>query len=126
MGFVRVQMGKNAVHLEDQCSWAVPGTFTVHNFPCHEGGDNCRSQDWGSHAKDPVRHRRSELWNKEQTEAAELGDDYLADGDLPANFTWCNKGGRVPYCGSCWAHGAISALGDRIKIARKAKGADVD
>lgn len=44
MGYVRVAMG-NALQLEEQCAWAVPGAFTAAEFEnqkhCHEGGDNC-------------------------------------------------------------------------------------
>lgn len=57
-------------------------------------------------------------------------------GPLPDSFDWCSYGdtGRctpmrnqhIPqYCGSCWAHAALSALADRIKIARDGKGPDI-
>ena len=63
--------------------------------------------------------------------------DTIRTEDLPEEFSWADQNGvsmvtknlnqHIPqYCGSCWAHGAISALGDRIKIARKAKGVDIN
>jgi cathepsin X len=89
--------------------------------------------------------RRSELLSREETEALGVvwrgnssnSHDLLQYGDFPEEFNWCNKDGRsyctmsrnqhIPqYCGSCWAHGAVSALSDRIKIARKGMGIDIN
>lgn len=57
--------------------------------------------------------------------------------DLPDSFSWADVDGKsylthslnqhLPqYCGSCWAHGAMSALADRIKIARGGLGDDIN
>jgi len=55
--------------------------------------------------------------------------EYTNENTLPKEFTWSNINGtsyitpprnqHLPvYCGSCWAHAAMSSLADRIKIAR--------
>jgi len=90
--------------------------------------------------------RRSEVLGRDAAEAmgvvwrgnsSNSHDLLSAQVDLPADFTWCDKDGvnyctmsrnqHIPqYCGSCWAHGAVSALADRVKIARKAQGIDIN
>jgi len=66
-----------------------------------------------------------------------LPHTYVDSSSLPETFTWKNKDGEsyltmnrnqhIPqYCGSCWAHGTLSALADRIKIARGAVGPDIN
>jgi cathepsin X len=89
---------------------------------------------------------RSELWSEEQIRAAgyvpkynssNSHDKLLGEMNFPDDFTWCNKSGvnyctmsrnqHIPqYCGSCWAHGALSALADRVKIARGGMGIDIN
>ena len=86
-----------------------------------------------------VNIRKSELLPRAEVEKMGIvwrgnssnSHDLLAapEAGYPNDFSWCNKDGvnyctaslnqHIPqYCGSCWAHGAVSALGDRIKIAR--------
>ena len=74
------------------------------------------------------------VWRGNSTESHEWLESPM---EFPSDFTWCNKDGvnyctmsrnqHIPqYCGSCWAHGTMSALADRIKIARKAQGVDIN
>lgn len=89
--------------------------------------------------------RRNEILGREHAEKFGIvwrgnltsSHDHLPELDpFPEEFSWCKKDGRsfctanknqhIPqYCGSCWAFGAMSALADRIKIARNAEGIDI-
>jgi cathepsin X len=66
-----------------------------------------------------------------------LPHTYIPLESLPRNFDWRNVNGvnfvtvdlnqHAPvYCGSCWLHGSISSLNDRLKIARKARFPEVN
>lgn len=61
--------------------------------------------------------------------------EYLSTADIPKAFSWNYVNSRnhlthslnqhIPhYCGSCWAHAAVSTLSDRIQIARSRTQAD--
>ncbi|KAG5189598.1 hypothetical protein JKP88DRAFT_206005 [Tribonema minus] len=73
-----------------------------------------------------------------QLDALEYGNasPSVVDGFRPANFDWSNVAGtnylvpswnqHIPtYCGSCYAHGTLASVQDRIKVAKGAQLPDI-
>mmetsp|Transcript_25040 Transcript_25040/g.27760 ORF Transcript_25040/g.27760 Transcript_25040/m.27760 type:complete len:326 (-) Transcript_25040:286-1263(-) len=83
------------------------------------------------------RSEYKDMGGKKNDYGLALPHTYLDMTNLPKQHSWCDVNGtsyctkmlnqHLPqYCGSCWAHGAVSALADRIKIAREGKGLDIN
>ena len=72
-----------------------------------------------------------------QIDPRDTWEETTLDEDLPDAWYWGDVEGtnyltknlnqHIPqYCGSCWAHGALSSLADRVKIARNATHPDIN
>jgi cathepsin X len=83
------------------------------------------------------------VWKESPQVLAKRASGLLSAETLPAEWDWrsttyggaseprnlctMSRNQHIPqYCGSCWAHGSVSALGDRIKIKRNGTGIDIN
>ena len=82
-------------------------------------------------------HGRLTEYIEKEPRTSWLEQDTAEYWDLPESWYWGDVNGtnfltknlnqHIPqYCGSCWAHGALSSLGDRVKIARNASQPDIN
>lgn len=94
------------------------------------------SADAGCRCKRTMKGREHLHPKVRELPAMSLSEKKDLEENYPKHFDWCEEGYCVPswnqhipqYCGSCYAHGAMSGAQDRIKIMNKKrhfKGADV-
>eukprot|EP00929_Paragymnodinium_shiwhaense_P007760 TRINITY_DN111678_c0_g1_i1.p1 TRINITY_DN111678_c0_g1~~TRINITY_DN111678_c0_g1_i1.p1 ORF type:complete len:458 (-),score=111.06 TRINITY_DN111678_c0_g1_i1:590-1921(-) len=112
---------------------AAVGNSVAAAWAAAESGVDSTGRTW-------KRTRRNEILElpglEKMAHAQPMPHEYVDLAQLPPEFDWGRVRDRsfltkvmnqhVPqYCGSCWAQAATSALADRVKIARNARGTDI-
>ncbi|KAK8808568.1 hypothetical protein WA158_008469 [Blastocystis sp. Blastoise] len=129
-GFARVIRGVDNLSIEDYCVWATPKLPT--SYARQQYGHAYLRNKYLSSACALPKTR-----NYKPIIKSPLPQDYIKKSDIPKsydirnlngkNYATMDKNQHIPqYCGSCWAQGSTSAMGDRISLLRNGTYPQID